>query len=188
MRPYSLRPHSKTRPRSARTPSIAQPPSACRSINPLCPETAAHRRPREGEVSRPADRLPQSRLRTRYRRPRDCRPEVVTVAMATTHLQKVWRRTSVAPRAMVDSKLIRWLSGLFGNQARRGALNDAHAFHQEPGGLPPICRPQSVQNPSGANNPWKGKTDFRKISDAHRAGRNGQYHTLIVPYGSHDSR
>ena len=43
---------------------------------------------------RPADRLPQLRLRARYRLPRSCRMEVATVAMATTCLQKsaaAWR-------------------------------------------------------------------------------------------------
>ena len=65
--PISLLPHSKTTPTSAerhRSRNLPQPADQC---DPLCSEPAAHRHLCEGEVSRQADRLPQSRLGTRYR-------------------------------------------------------------------------------------------------------------------------
>ncbi len=55
--------------------------------------------------------------------------EVATIAMATTCLQKsaaAWRR-SPEPWSTVNDLVV---IGLLGNQACRGALNDAHAFHQ----------------------------------------------------------
>ena len=43
-------------------------------------EASAHRRPREGEIPQPADRLPQLRLRARHRQPGNIRVEVAALA------------------------------------------------------------------------------------------------------------
>ena len=49
------------------------------------PKLQTHRRPCEGEVPRPADGLPQLRLRARYRQSKSCRVEMATVARGLMH-------------------------------------------------------------------------------------------------------